>query len=322
MQSRKVSIVFTLIVIQMLTCTTIWGQNIQNPVLNENVTIDQTISHPPYTFGYYLTIWCSTIRNQHPYGSWDYNTLPDPQLYVSHAEKVIYTASKQKDILTPQWNAVIAHFTTQDFDQGPIIVHIYDQDVVGRELIEEITVPRPREEIIGKNIRLQGDFITLFLQWQVDIHSSSVMDLSDETISYHKYPQWINRTKTSQLKTSQLNHSSSNHISSSDQSSQSNSQTNTTQQDQSITIHKSTSSLSQDQSMNTVAKQRDGTQVTFNQTLREKDIQGQRLFKQYLQAYFEGDQIHAHHLLLELSVRFAHTSHGRKARRLLLLASH
>ena len=107
MQSRKVSIVFTLIVIQMLTCTTIWGQNIQNPVLNENVTIDQTISHPPYTFGYYLTIWCSTIRNQHPYGSWDYNTLPDPQLYVSHAEKVIYTASKQKDILTPQWNAVI-----------------------------------------------------------------------------------------------------------------------------------------------------------------------------------------------------------------------
>ena len=44
-----------------------------------------------------------------------------------------------------------------------------------------------------------------------------------------------------------------------------------------------------------------------------------KLYRAYLRAQFEGDQLEAHHVLIKLAQRYPTTRHGRKAQRLLLL---
>ena len=199
---------------------------------------------------YYLTLWQTNIHNQHPYGTWDYNSLPDPVIDIYHHETVIMTLPKQKDQLTPQWNVTVAAFDQESLAESAVELYIYDQDFLDKELIESLQVPMPRKEIIGKNIVLKGAFVTVYLQWQYSINDQ-VIDLSDETISHHSYPHWIPPRKV-QKKTIE--------VTSSDASIKSN---------------------------------------ILDDSPIAKSLQSKQLFQKYLKAYFEGDQLYAHQILLQ-----------------------
>jgi hypothetical protein len=256
---------------------------------------------------YYLTLWNAKIQNQYPYGTWDYNSLPDPIINIFHQGELIYTLSKQNNILMPQWNKVVGVFSHQDLERGPLEVYIYDQDLLSKQLIEIIVIPSPRAEFFGKIIGLKGDFVHLYVQWQPTIQNteSRMIDLTDETVSYHRFPEWIHH-KSSKIDI-----------------------------DTALTKDQSTKVIINSQSSDRITSKKhdDHHELSLHLDSKKKRIQvrldtekkqrqSKQLFKKYLKAYFDGDQIYAHHMLLELSVRFPHTPHGRKARRILLLASH
>lgn len=207
--------------------------------------------------GLTLTVWGARLTELNPEGRpWDLNSFPDALARVYLNGRLINQSGVRRDTLTPLWALTIGPIPEARFLEGPVIVQVVDQDVLGEQVMEEFLISLPTQLSLGQIQELRGENITA-LAYQWGQLTTLPLRPQEEIIPLPATP------------------------------------------------------------LDTPSSTR-SKEALQKRTARET-ANASSLYRAYLRAQFQGDQIEEHRILLKLARRYPHTRHGRKARRLILL---
>lgn len=114
-----------------------------------------------------LTIWGAKLHDRNQSGrAWDLRSPPDALARVYLAGRLIRQSGVQRDTLQPFWALTAGPLEESRFFEGPVVIQVVDQDVLGEEVIEEVSLTLPTQEQIGRIQQAKGDSLqTLIYQW-------------------------------------------------------------------------------------------------------------------------------------------------------------
>ena len=117
--------------------------------------------------GLTLTVWGAKIKPTTRQGkAWDLQSLPDPLVRVYLNGRLVKQSGVRKDELTPFWGMMVGPIPESQFSDGPLIVQIVDQDVLGEEVIDELLVTLPTQFDLGVMLELEGERVDgVAYQW-------------------------------------------------------------------------------------------------------------------------------------------------------------
>lgn len=221
-----------------------------------------------------LTIWGAKLNAESSRGrAWDVSSEPDGLVRVYLAGRLLRQSGVQRNTLQPFWGLTVGPLAERNFFAGPLVVQIIDQDVLGEEIIEELSLTLPTQSQLGKIQQEPGTEIeTLVYQW---VSIAPQRSDPEREISLRERPSG-----------------------------------SATRQD--------LSGASSDQGASSSATPSDSSLPSSSRSTREV-VSASRLYRAYLRAQFQGDQLEEQRLLLRLAHRYPKTRHGRKAQRILLL---
>lgn len=114
-----------------------------------------------------LTIWGAKLSAQNrDERDWDLRSPPDGLARVYLAGRLLRQSGVQRDNLQPFWALTIGPLDEQRFFEGPLVVQIVDQDILGEEVIEELSITLPTYDQLGEIQQAHGTGVeTLIYQW-------------------------------------------------------------------------------------------------------------------------------------------------------------
>lgn len=132
-----------------------------------------TPSHAQQTQGFpseksiSLTIWGAGLSLQSTLGRrWDTQSAPDGLVRVYLGDRLMAQSHAKRNTLQPMWALTVGPIPESRFYEGPLVIQVMDQDLLGEELIEELDIPRPSAQDLARVLRLEGkELKPLIYQW-------------------------------------------------------------------------------------------------------------------------------------------------------------
>ena len=142
----------------ILFALTLGNITVSDAQKSEGFPIEKSIS---------LTIWGAGLSSRSTQGRrWDTQSAPDGLVRVYLGERLIAQSHAKRDTLQPMWALTVGPIPESRFYEGPLIVQVMDQDLLGEELIEELAIPLPTAKELARVLRLEGkELKPLIYQW-------------------------------------------------------------------------------------------------------------------------------------------------------------
>ena len=114
-----------------------------------------------------LTIWGAGLSIRSTQGRrWDTQSAPDGLVRVYLGERLIAQSHAKRNTLQPMWALTVGPIPERRFYEGPLVIQVMDQDLLGEELIEELEIPLPTAKDLARVLRLEGkELKPLIYQW-------------------------------------------------------------------------------------------------------------------------------------------------------------
>ena len=114
-----------------------------------------------------LTIWGAGLSLKSTLGRrWDTQSSPDGLVRVYLGDRLMAQSHAKRDTLQPMWALTVGPIPESRFYEGPLVIQVMDQDLLGEELIEELEIPRPSAQDLARVLRLEGkELKPLIYQW-------------------------------------------------------------------------------------------------------------------------------------------------------------
>ena len=233
-----------------------------------------------------LTIWGAELPTDNERREWDIGSDPDVFVRVSLGGRFLRQSEVKRDDLRPFWALMIGPLAERRFYEGPLIVQVIDQDLWGEEVIEEFQLATPTQDQLGVVREERGSLVrSLVYQWGV----------VRRDVRRLRRGEGVSDLNRGAAQSDRLGLNSPTPAPDS----------GTTQGSELIAM-----------------RPRESQRARIKDAQRRKAhnvARASRLYKVYLRAQFEGDQLEAHRVLIKLAQQHPYTRHGRKAQRLLLL---
>ena len=114
-----------------------------------------------------LTIWGAGLSMRSDQGKrWDTQSPPDGLVRVYLGDRLITQSNVKRDTLQPMWALTVGPILERRFYEGPLVIQVVDQDLLGEELIEELLIPMPKAIEVARVLKLEGKYLKpLIYQW-------------------------------------------------------------------------------------------------------------------------------------------------------------
>jgi hypothetical protein len=114
-----------------------------------------------------LTIWGAGLAMGSDQGKrWDAQSPPDGLVRVYLGDRLITQSNVKRDTLQPMWALTVGPIPERRFYEGPLVIQVVDQDLLGEELIEELLIPMPKAIEVARVLKLEGKHLKpLIYQW-------------------------------------------------------------------------------------------------------------------------------------------------------------